>query len=251
MSKFHVNIDTGEYGRCSAASNDSCPFGESAIHVGDKEEAIYESEKILGEQLGLFKKEKKVVLPAVNGSYSFPQADRLDRLAETVDAIKLGSNTSNKLSESINTVSRQALYYADAAGYLGLVEHSNSKSGKQYSLTKSGESFASGSAEDRDKILRHAIAEIPAVKVFQEKGERAARSYLSENEGTGGETVERRMTTIKGWAAKLRHNEKMVSYETDLSENGESSKKSQEILGNVCQNCFTTKSLTGVCDNCD
>lgn len=52
-NRFHVNTDTGEYGRCTAKTPESCLFaGEMGIteHFSSKEEAIRHSEKVLAEK---------------------------------------------------------------------------------------------------------------------------------------------------------------------------------------------------------
>lgn len=249
--KYHVNGITGDYGVCKAFKKE-CPLGDTAEHYTDLEEAMYQSEVILANKLGLFKTKAKVVQPTVNETYSFPQADRLDRLAETIDAINLGAKNSEDLSNSINTVSRQALYYADAAGYLGFVEHTTNKR-KEYRLTPSGQSFVQADAKDRDTLLRSAINNIPAVKVYRESGEKAAAEYIAKKDESNAETIERKMKTVKSWSAKLDSISHVVNYKNDLSDlnSRDGNANKEKAQGELCMSCFMTKPLTGVCPNCD
>lgn len=48
MTKYHINSETGEYGKCSA--NIKCPFNDSSVHVESLKEAQSISENIMKEK---------------------------------------------------------------------------------------------------------------------------------------------------------------------------------------------------------
>lgn len=270
MTKFHVNKDTGEHGRCRADVKE-CPLGDGAEHYDSLADARAGSEKILASIHGEFsapvQKFVRVDRVDVNEDFSHPQANRLDKVSTSVDAIANGATTSSAIAQALDIVDRQGAYYGDAAGYLGLVDAKTDGELKEYSLTPKGELFMEQDSAGREAILRETIANMPLMQVYRAEGDQSAIDFIRDTQDVGETTAERRLTTLKTWDASL-DGDISSSISTDL-EDGSSrfasaaeyaadqkakraeSLKRTELRGEVCHGCFMEKALDGSCANCD
>lgn len=200
--------------------------------------------------------------------FPHPQANRLDKVSTTVDAINGGATTASSIAQTLDVVERQGYYYGDAAGYLGFVEEARSGELKEYALTSLGQEFAQASPAEREQIIRRQVSGMPLMQVYQEEGPEAAKDFMQASQDTGDSTVERRVTTLKSWSKFLGSSkfstliaEDQASGQQRVVSAAEYAKEQREKIakksapaapqGAICENCFTQKSLSGVCFNCD
>jgi hypothetical protein len=205
-------------------------------------------------------------------NWPLPQADNLDKIATVVDAIEGGATTSDSIGESIDTVDRQGSYYANAAGYLGLVEKSKDDIGvTQYSLTIAGQQFLASDEKERTVMLSQMIEQTPLMQSYRETGGDKSKleKTIVEN-GLENSVAKRRAASIVTWSEKLKNVSSLTSeisssrQETITRAIAASQKqnivreaKKQELFatvvkqnGKICTNCFMAMPLSGICDNC-
>ena len=200
-------------------------------------------------------------------SYPFPQANSLAKVAATLEAINDGADTDESIASAISVSARQGAYYGNATGYLGLAQ-SHDTVPRSWSLTPDGEEFLNCDPEDRALILTHLVSTIP---VSGSTSDEAAEDVLNADNMLGETTAERRGATITSWQHTLASPGFAVK-EMQLESDGvrdriegarviadESRKRRQERAhnaapvqkaGELCNKCFTVKSLAGSC-NCD
>lgn len=202
----------------------------------------------------------------VNESFPHPQANRLDKVSTTVDAVEAGANTASSIAQSLDVVDRQGYYYGDAAGYLGFVEQSEGEL-KEYYLTEKGQAFYGADPVQRQQIIRDTVNAMPLMQVYREDGEEGARDFIRDSQDSNETTAQRRLDTIKAWDKELNSDGFADSIERDqadgatrfvgASEYAREQKEKRdkpkvtERTGKVCPECFTAMSLSGVCANCD
>lgn len=269
MSKFHVNQRTGDVGRCTASVKE-CPLGSNANHFDNQKDAQSDAERVLSNihgNVSTVKKTVKISRVDVNEDFPHPQANRLDKVSTTVDAIYNGATTPASLSHALDVVDRQGSYYGDAAGYLGLVEERKDGEFKEYYLTSKGELFVEQDAAGREQILRETIDNMPLMQIYREEGDEAAMGFIQDTQDLGDTTASRRLTTLKTWDDTLASSIS-ESIEADRAD-GESrfveasqyaaeqkqkrleTQKKTEARGTICPTCFMEMSLSGECSNCD
>jgi hypothetical protein len=206
-------------------------------------------------------------------NWPVPQADNLDKLSTVVDSINGGANTADSIGEAIGAVDRQGSYYANAAGYIGLVEkHKDDIEGTQYHLTMAGQQFLALPPEQRTQMLQQMVEATPVMQSYREGGD-SKENLVKTIQQDGGyeETVaRRRAATINTWADTLsksdfssalsQQQQETVNRAISASKNQAEAreKKKNEMFassvqkhGEICSSCFMTKNLKGVCDNCD
>lgn len=207
-------------------------------------------------------------------SWPLPQADNLDKVSTVVDAISGGATTPESIGESIDAVDRQGSYYANAAGYLGLVEKSKDDVGMtQFSLTMAGQTFQNLPTEDRAMMLKQLVEQTPLMQSFRSSGN--SREELEKTIGQSGgheaSVSKRRAASIMAWNDSLANVESLSasmdtgrqqtisrSIEASQKQAVERANKQQALFasvvkqhGAICSQCFMAKSLNGTCDNCD
>lgn len=269
MSKFHVNQKTGEVGRCTASVKE-CPLGANANHFDNQKDAQLDAEKVLSKihgDVSTVKKTVKISRVDVNEDFPHPQANRLDKVSTTVDAIYNGATTPASLSHALDVVDRQGSYYGDAAGYLGLVEERTNGEFKEYYLTSKGEFFVKQDATGREQILRETIDNMPLMQIYREEGDAAAMDFIQNTQDLCDTTALRRLTTLKTWddtlassisesieADKADGESRFVEasqYAAEQKQKRLKKQKKAETHGALCPNCFMEMSLNGECSNCD
>ena len=290
--QYHVNAETGEPGECHADVR-SCPVAGDDLHHGSRAEAQAHGQRILGERYGTTATLRRSPAPGaitqrlnpdrrpteprvitlgsveVNEDFPHPQADNLDKVSSTVDAVAAGANTAEGLSIALDVVGRQGYYYGDAAGYLGLVQVSESGGLKEYELTERGEQFAQADADERAAILRETITGMPLMQTYLQDGDEGALDYIRDSQDVNDTTAQRRLSTLKGWSQTVADEHFSQAIESDrtsgaarlfdASAHAQEQRRAREarvtvkepLRGAVCPRCFTVMSLTGACDNCD
>lgn len=268
MSKYHVNQDSGKVGVCSAKIK--CEFEGSAEHFDTKQEAESNAEIVLSNKYGnLTKPARKIIRVSsveVNEDFPHPQANRLDKVSTTVDAILNGANTAGSISQALDVVDRQGYYYGDAAGYLGLVDASQTGDFKEYSLTTRGQIFAESSPTEREAMLREITNSMPLMQILRDEGPDAAEQFIQDTQDTNETTAKRRVATLVTWdnalssdmaseieSDRLGSSERFLDAATYAQEQRDKRNApiKTEARGSVCQKCFMETSLTGACENCD
>lgn len=200
--------------------------------------------------------------------FPHPQANRLDKVSTTVDAINGGATTASSIAQTLDVVDRQGYYYADAAGYLGLVEEARTGELKEYALTSLGQEFAQASPEEREKIIRDQVAGMPLMQIYQEEGPEAAKDFMQSSQNTGDSTVERRVATLNTWSrflgstnfSKLIADDQSAGQTRVISAAQYAEQQREKIkakstpapVGETCQKCWLQKPLGAEqCPNCE
>ncbi|HKQ52793.1 MAG TPA: hypothetical protein VJT74_10515, partial [Pyrinomonadaceae bacterium] len=134
----------------------------------------------------------------------FPQADSFERIVDLLAQLYGAGGTLSKdyVTSNYDFDSRQTLYYAQAAAYLGLVERRNSAGqGVTYSLTERGAAVMSRYPQARNLALVECILERNvfnrALKIYFESGRRPSSEQVEEimkraGLGLSGKTIPRR-----------------------------------------------------------
>ncbi|PTS89141.1 hypothetical protein DBR27_22935, partial [Flavobacterium sp. HMWF030] len=133
-----------------------------------------------------------------------PQADSLEKVAETVEAVNDGARTSEHISQAIGYSDRQGRYYRHAAEVLGFIFNYNNNA----KLTDSGVSFLNSTKDERTVLIRKALYQNPffnSVINFIETNQEGFSedelinyiSSITDNETYA--TIARRAKTILSW----------------------------------------------------
>lgn len=201
----------------------------------------------------------------IDDSYPVPQANSLAKVAATVDAIEAGADTDEAVAVAIGVTARQGAYYANAAGYLGLVATQSSTSPRQWVLTPEGAQFLNANAQTRTNILGHVVSLIPEVDhALNDGGE--VEEMLAER--LGESTALRRAATVQSWLDTLTNEAKANEYlalESDgvrdrIDEARAVATRAREEARRrarlerpaaVCTHCFMVLPASGTCSNCD
>lgn len=143
----------------------------------------------------------------LSGSAPFPQADRLEKVMDVVDAVAAGEDNALAIAGRYGFDLRQAGYYPAAADFLGLITR---KSGR-FRLTELGRRFTRLSRRNRHRLVLEQMAGRPvfrqALEWFAAHGgsipdiEVAADMIVKGWSGTRitGETITRRAQTVRRW----------------------------------------------------
>jgi hypothetical protein len=201
---------------------------------------------------------------AINESYPVPQANNLESVSAAVAAVAADVNTPSSVSMALDLHERQASYYLNAAGYLGLVEaDSDYESGAAiWRLTALGEEMQRLSDEDRAALVVELAESTPAVAGFRENGVEGAVDAIAERSELSEDTIARRAATASSWAAAIDAHDfaRSTTQTTDaargrFAEAAAAAKiERAEILAarapkapSYCGDCFTELPVTGVC----
>ena len=208
-------------------------------------------------------------------SWPVPQADDLDKVSATVDAINAGANTSGSIGESIGNVHRGGSYYANAAGYIGLIAKSPDEYGvDRFYLTEHGERFVTMDSEERASMMSSMVNETPLMQEYRENPTKEQAEKMLSHEGLNEVSAKRRAGSLSAWytaiqdkgsfARKIKtesngvaqraqgailnqQREDLERYERKRAEQ----EASEPRRGSICSECFMEKSASGVCANCD
>ena len=133
-----------------------------------------------------------------------PQADRIEKVIQTVEAVNEGAATENQIAEAIGFTDRQARYYRHAAESLAFIINKSNHA----TVTDSGKELANSNIELRKLLITKAIFQNALFKEiikFFEKNkdgltEEQVKDFLltiSDNEAHS--TIPRRVKTIVSW----------------------------------------------------
>lgn len=277
MTKYHINQHTGDYGECRAEIK--CPLGDSVIHMENLSSVTEYSELIMEEKYGALspmrKKQKDRKIPkaedielTVNSKYPYPEANRLEKVDQVVFGLKEGQVSSDVVSSVIGTADRVSHYYAEAACYLGLAETVVDDNGnKAFSLTQDGSDYVKQDKAGRENIMKRSINNIDLVQKLQNENDNdndKVLNHISSTHNENSQTAGRKLSSMRSWSRQINEDsflndidseevdEKIAEgWELYERKRNDSPTVPKEKFGEVCQTCFMTKSLTGVCDNCD
>ena len=190
-----------------------------------------------------------------------PQANCLEKISTVVDALAAGANTGWAVGEALAVTGREGSYYADAAGYLGLVSVLRGSDPKTYALTGLGEAALGMSDDDRCQAIRDIVALSPGAGLLEESGEEAVSEFLLA-QGLEGETVLRRTQTIQSWAKAIKDRTGFEgSARIEMAQTRERSvvaarhaheaRRAHPVPRDErCPSCGNQVPLSGVCDFC-
>lgn len=180
----------------------------------------------------------------------FPQADRLDKVATTVDAVDAGACTASAVAVALDVVDRQGAYYANAAETLGLLVRCDTTP-VSWELSQSGAVLAASTSATRAVMLSSLVADLPVVGVFIENDANTVEEMIRTS-GLASDTAVRRTQTVAAWADYITDPSKfgndvdvqMVDVATRVALAAQVA-KSALISGNnvvkeerFCENCF-------------
>lgn len=134
-----------------------------------------------------------------------PQADRLEKVIKTVEAVSLGHVTDLAIANYIGFTDRQGRYYRHAASMLGFVTNHNNTA----TITDSGKELVDAPDEETEKnILQQAVLNNPLFKLLLDQiksnNEGLSRKdidyFIYQNTSNPSEsTISRRLTTLLQW----------------------------------------------------
>lgn len=276
---YHVNTVTGEHGTCRAQTPESCTFAPAGQvdHHEDMEESFYQSETILSavhhkHMDGLRRERLMSTQPKINHDYPIPEAHRLEKVDKMLNRLELGMSANEiqgvlKEADGENykrgNSERGAMYYADAACWLGLTESVEVEKGRIYGLTDAGRAYVQSDRATRQRIVRE-LLESNEFYQASALGIEASMAYQERNGSESENTRNRKASSMASWVNQLSNPDFLeelppAEHVTDEPLTGVSAYKGmreREVSGplkrgEVCEDCYTEKSLDGVCFNCD
>jgi hypothetical protein len=141
-------------------------------------------------------------------SESIPQADVLDDVVRTVEAVGTGAQSFSDIAEAIGKVDRQGRYYRKAAEILGFIENAANRS----NLTPKGRAFLEA-PQQRDQRLVAAVLEsrliqrvVPFLEAAGNKGvtREQLENFISKvTQPVGDSMIPRRVSTILSWLDRI------------------------------------------------
>lgn len=203
----------------------------------------------------------------VNDSFPFPQANDLEKIVTVVDAVAANADTSAAIADTIGvTAEREGTYYADAAGYLGLVETSNTGGLRTYALTELGEHLQLADTAERADLIRQLVTRVPAVDEYTYRGEAGLAEYMEEETDLTGSTLDRRAATITSWYKAAISGEELTDKIGDQRAGADSrvlaaaarasiarreaAERAEPAPAAVCMEHFVELPVSGICDMC-
>jgi len=133
-----------------------------------------------------------------------PQADKLEKVIQTVEAVYEGASTDAKIAEAIGFTDRQARYYRSAAALLGFITNKLNNA----DVTPLGIKLANSEIDKKNILIRKAIVQnklLRKVIEFFEKNKNGLTEIdvqnfiLSIADNDADSTVPRRVKTILSW----------------------------------------------------
>ena len=147
-----------------------------------------------------------------------PQADVLNEVIRTVEAVAGGAETFQDIASILGKVERQGRYYRLAAQIIGLLDNHDNRA----YLTEAGSQFIAASTLDRPELLRQAVLNTRLFQRFllfleaQPQGatRREVENFLAAVTQTTPAMIERRTSTVIAWASAVgiiqRHEDRYV-----------------------------------------
>jgi len=136
-----------------------------------------------------------------------PQADVLNEVIRTVEAVAGGAETFQDIASILGKVERQGRYYRLAAQIIGLLDNHDNRA----YLTEAGSQFIAASTLDRPELLRQAVLNTRLFQRFllfleaQPQGatRREVENFLAAVTQTTPAMIERRTSTVIAWASAV------------------------------------------------
>ena len=205
-----------------------------------------------------------------NDDFSFPQANDLEKVILVVDAVENGANTNDSVAAVFGIAPRTGAYYATAAGYMGLIQKHETDMLQQFSLTGRGQDMLALNREERADLISEMVLRLPEAETVAEDGVEGLEADLQKANDWQDSTAERRSACIGSWYESATDRERLansveeteaitsIRYEaaarmasTQRYDARQKAEAGRPRVGEVCQSCFTEKSLSGECNNCD
>lgn len=182
-----------------------------------------------------------------------PQANDLEKVSSTVDAVSARANTSSSIAESLGVQGRQGNYYANAAEYIGLVSRHEADGEYEYRLTPNGEKFQESDSGTRKKMLNELVSATPVMRSYRESGyNKESLVDTIKSSGYDDETAKRRANAFVTWHKKLgdaNFESVLESTRTDTSERSvQAAKNLKELRDARAKEKVKTKEF-GYCPN--
>jgi hypothetical protein len=192
--------------------------------------------------------------------FPLAQANDIEKVLTAVDAIRAGANTPDAVATALGLSDRQGAYYADAAGYLGLVDTVSGAEYKTYEATDMGVLLTDSDAATRADGMTKIIARIPEMSVLSEVGAEGLAERLSTtmSETTAG----RRASTLVTWARSYERRDLSFVIGTEMHDAQERivaaveraqadrearARAAAEPEPEICTDCWMAKSVSGAC----
>lgn len=208
----------------------------------------------------------------VNEGFAYPQANDLDKVALVVDAVEAGADTNEAIGQALEVSDREGAYYANAAGYLGLVDVDASASVRSYRLTGLGQRMREADAGHRSELMGQIVDQVPDVALVRQDGPEALQGYL-QMDGLGQTTATRRAAGMSAWATAVsdrtglagaladQHQrtstrlgpaaERARAQRDEAAQTQSAQTQAGQRPAGFCPSCFVQLPATGVCDECD
>lgn len=208
-----------------------------------------------------------VVDVRIDESFPVPQANNLDAIASVPDIVAAGANTASGVAAALGMSDREGAYYADAAGYLGLVDLEPNADTKTYRVTDAGQALLDTDPQSRAALMVAIIDEVPGVQDLRDGDEEGLRDRLGSDAGLSGSTIERRMDTFRSWeqmtaspyalagaVAATETNARgrlTAAVQVSVAEREAARARRAERPVALCPSCFMQMPTSGLCDSCD
>lgn len=133
-----------------------------------------------------------------------PQADKLDKVIQTVEAVSKGENNDLSIANYIGFTDRQGRYYRHASQILGFITNHENRA----ALTELGDELLQAGDQERKSILQQSIlnnelfkAILDHIKKFDDGLiKKDIEEYIFTNTiDPSASTIERRLTTLLQW----------------------------------------------------
>jgi hypothetical protein len=137
-----------------------------------------------------------------------PQADRLEKVIQTVEAVNSGLSKDVEIATEIGFTDRQARYYRHAAALLGFIENDHNTA----TITSSGKQLAQANADEKLVLIKQAVWQNnffkDIIRFFESSQrdistEELSTFILSKIDNEAKSTVGRRIKTILSWLEEL------------------------------------------------
>lgn len=202
----------------------------------------------------------------VNDAFPIPQANDLEKVACVVDAVSAGADTPEAVGTTLAVHHREGAYYADAAGYLGLVDTVSGEAYRRYELTELGKELLEHDAAGRADLIRRVVACAPVVQAIADDDQRGVDLIMGAA-GLGDVTADRRKATARSWLAALGSDADLGAriqvtgmdassrVQAAAEQAAEARRRVREAARErpvpVCSSCNQALPATGRCDWCD
>jgi hypothetical protein len=202
-----------------------------------------------------------------NTEFPYPQANDLEKVIAVANIVDRGATTPEGIAEALDMSTRQGSYYANAAGYLGLIEKNRSEAITSYNLTGLGWSFVDSADEDRAGMAAELVTRMDDCEYVTTDGADALADVLEKHGDLATATAERRAACVKSWAGLtsnqtefgntigvttdgiMRERIEKAVLKSRLDLEKAHAMKSEPVF-KICNGCNEALPATGICDWC-